>query len=148
MPMKPQNEGFRVLMAAAAGAALERDRPVKLRITLEGHSYEVDVEVLPDCAPDQPEGEVEMAIPDSVLLPPLLPDTMEKDKICRSPLAGSIVSVAATVGRYLRQDDPVAIIEAMKMQTTVGAPVEGLVEEVAVAPGDSVKPGQMLCRLG
>ncbi|HEV3198271.1 MAG TPA: acetyl-CoA carboxylase biotin carboxyl carrier protein subunit [Bryobacteraceae bacterium] len=147
MPMKPQNEGYRVLLAAAAGAAWERDRPVRLRITLEGHSYEVDVEVLPDSAPE-PENEAGMAIPDLVLLPPLLPDTMEDDKICRSPLAGSIVSVTATVGRFLRRDDPVAIIEAMKMQTTVGAPVDGLVEEVEVAPGDSVKPGQMLCRLG
>lgn len=147
MPMKPQNEGYRVLMAAAAGAALERDRPVRLRITLEGHSYEVDVEVLPDSAPE-PESEAGIAIPDSVLLPPLLPDTMEGDKICRSPLCGSIVAVVATVGRFLRQDDPVAVVEAMKMQTTVGAPVDGLVEEIAVAPGDSVKAGQMLCRLG
>jgi biotin carboxyl carrier protein len=148
MTTKPQNEGYRVLLAAAASAAWERDRPVKLRITLEGRSYVVDVEVLPDCAPDRPDGEEGMAIPDSVLLPPLLPDTMEEDKICQSPLAGSIVSVAAKVGQYLRQGDPVAIIEAMKMQTTVGAPVDGLVEEVGVAPGDSVKPGQMLCRLG
>lgn len=148
MPMKPQNEGYRVLMAAAAGAALERDRPVKLRITVEGQSYDVEVEILQDSAPDQPESEAGMEIPESVLIPPLLPDTLEGDKICKSPLAGSIVSVMATVGRYLRQDDPVAIIEAMKMQTTVGAPVDGLVEEVAVSPGDSVKPGQMICRLG
>jgi biotin carboxyl carrier protein len=147
MPMKPQNEGYRVLMAAAASAASDRDRPVKLRITFEGHSYDVDIEVLPEGAAE-PESEVTIPIPDSVLLPPLLPDTMESDKVCRSPLAGCIVSVMVTAGRYLRQGDPVAIIEAMKMQTTVGAPVDGLVEEVAVAPGDSVKPGQMLCRLG
>jgi biotin carboxyl carrier protein len=146
--MKPQNEGYRVVMAAAAGAALERDRPVKLRITLEGHSYEVEVEVLSDGVPNPHEAEPELAIPESVLLPPLLPDTREEDKICRSPLAGSIVSVLAVVGRFLRQDDPVAIVEAMKMQTIVGAPVDGLVEEVMVAPGDSVKSGQVLCRLG
>jgi len=72
--MKPQNEGYRVLLAAAAGAALERDRTVKLRITLEGHSYEVDVEVLPDSSPEQADAEIE--IPEAVLLPPLLPDTM------------------------------------------------------------------------
>lgn len=148
MPMRPQDERYRVLMAAAAAATLGPDHPVKLRITLEGQSYDVDVEVLPDQALDDPDREVDMAIPDSVLLPPLLPDTRPEDRICRSPLAGLIVSVPATVGRFLRQDDPVVIIEAMKMQTTVGAPVEGLVEEVAVAAGDSVKPGQVLCRLG
>ena len=149
MSMKTPDERYRVLLAAATtAAALERDRPVKLRITIEGHSYDVDVEVLPDRESEPPDAEAAMAIPDSVLLPPLLPDTRDVDKICRSPLAGLIVSVSATVGRYLRQDDPVAIIDAMKMQTTVGAPVEGLVEEIAVSPGDSVKPGQMLCRLG
>ncbi len=148
MPMKPQNEGYRVLIAAAAGAALERQRPVRLRITVEGHSYDIAVEVLPDSAPDSVDNGPEIAIPDSVLLPPLLPDTREEDKICRCPLAGMIVSVSAKVGRFVRQDDPVAVIDAMKMQTTVRAPVDGLVEEIAVAPGDSVKPGQILCRLG
>ncbi|HLK65777.1 MAG TPA: biotin/lipoyl-containing protein [Bryobacteraceae bacterium] len=135
-----------MVIAAAANALLDRDRPVRMRITHEGRSYEVEVEILPDLMDEQLETDSEMAIPESVLLPPLLPDMRESDRICRSPLTGSIVSVLAEVGRYVRQDDPVAIIEAMKMQTTVRAPVDGLVEEIAVAPGDAVKSGQMICR--
>jgi biotin carboxyl carrier protein len=38
------------------------------------------------------------------------------------------------------------VIEAMKMQTTIGAPVDGMIEEVCIVPGDAVKPGQVLCR--
>jgi len=148
MPMKPQNEGYRVLIAAAVSAALERERPVRVRITIEGQSFDAEVEVLSDHAAEPHEDEADVVIPESVLVPPLLPDTREEDKVCRSPLAGAIVSVKAKAGRFLRQGDPVAIVEAMKMQTTVGAPVDGLVEEVAVSPGDSVKPGQILCRLG
>ena len=148
MPMRPQHEGYRAVMAAAAGAALERDHPVKVRITLDGREMEVEAEILPEPAFEDLENDSGLEIPESVLLPPLLPDRREKDKICRSPLAGAIVSVPAEVGHFLRKDDPVAVIEAMKMQTTIGAPVEGLVQEVAVSPGDSVKPGQMICRLG
>jgi biotin carboxyl carrier protein len=35
----------------------------------------------------------------------------------------------------------------MKMETMVGAPVDGIVEEISVTKGDAVKPGQVICRL-
>lgn len=119
---------------------------MRLLITLEDKSYEVEVQVLPDVA-GLPDDDAGVPIPDSVLLPPLLPDIRDEDRICRSPIAGAIVSVAVTVGDRIRKDDPLAIIDAMKMETVVGAPVDGIVEEVAIAPGDAVKPGQVLCRL-
>jgi len=119
---------------------------MKLRITMEGRSYEVEVEVLPDGVADWEE-EGGVAVPDSVLRPPLRPETREADKICRSPIAGTIVSVETAVGMQVRQNDTVVIIDAMKMETTVGAPMDGTVEEVAVSAGAAVKPGQVLCRL-
>ena len=120
---------------------------MKLRITLEGQTYDVEVEVLPTGSTEASGGENGLHIPDSVLLPPLLPDIREADRICRSPIAGSVVSVEVAVGDRVRQDDPIAIIDAMKMETVVGAPVEGVVEEVGVVAGEAVKTGQMLCRL-
>ena len=118
---------------------------MRLLITLQGQSYEVEVEVLPDTTP--PDDETGVAIPDSVLRPPLLPDIREEDRICRSPIAGAIVSVEVTVGARIHKDDPLATIDAMKMESVVGAPIDGIVEEVSVVPGDAVKPGQVLCRL-
>ena len=59
-----------------------------------------------------------------------------------------IVSVSAVLGQSVRQNDAVVIIEAMKMQTAIGAPVDGTVQEIHVSPGQSVKPGQKLCTLG
>jgi biotin carboxyl carrier protein len=119
---------------------------VKLRISLEGQSYDVDVEVLPEESGDQMELEA-MLLPASVLQPPPPADTRPEDKICRSPIAGVVVSVSATVRQKVRQDDPVLVIEAMKMQTTIGAPVDGTVDAIHVAPGEKVKPGQPLCTL-
>jgi biotin carboxyl carrier protein len=124
---------------------------VKLRITLEDKSYDVAVEVLPEPEPEPrallPLDDPFAAVPESVLQPPHLPDTMPEDRICHSPIAGLVVSVAASPGQLVRQDDPVVTIEAMKMQNTIGAPVDGVVEEVLVKLGDIVKTGQVLCRL-
>lgn len=119
---------------------------MRLLITLEGQSYEVDVEVLPENAKLW-DDESRVAIPDSVLLPPLLPDIRDVDKICHCPIAGAIVSVEVAIGALVHQGDPVAIIEAMKMQTMVPAPVDGRVVEIGVKPGDAVRPGQVLCRV-
>jgi biotin carboxyl carrier protein len=58
-----------------------------------------------------------------------------------------VVAVAACIRQRIRQDDPVLVIEAMKMQTTIGAPVDGTVDAVHVVPGQLVKPGQPLCTL-
>jgi len=120
---------------------------VRLLITLEGQSYEVDVEVLPDTPPGTGDDEGRVPIPESVLLPPLLPDIRDVDKICHCPIAGAIVSVEVEIGDVVRQGAPVVVIEAMKMQTVVGAPVGGTVVEVAVKAGDAVLPGHVLCRV-
>ena len=118
---------------------------MKLRVNVEGSSYDVQVDVLPDDTPGALEAEPEF--PPALKLPPPPADTIPDDKICRSPIAGSIVSVSVAAGRRVRRDDPIVTIEAMKMQTAIGAPVAGIVQQVVVKPGDSVKPGQILCHL-
>ena len=119
---------------------------MKLRITLEGVSYDVEVEVLPEAA-EEPETEAEADILEEVELPPPPPDFGPEDRICRSPISGAVVSVAVSVGDQVRKDDPVAVIEAMKMQISIGAPMDGTVKEVQVAAGDAVSPGDILCTL-
>lgn len=119
---------------------------MKLRVNVEGSTYDVQVDVLPDDASAVVETEFEA--PTSLRMPPPPQDSIPDDKICRSPIAGSIVSVSVAPGRRVRRNDPVVTIEAMKMQTAIGAPVTGIVQEICVKPGDSVKPGQVLCKLG
>jgi biotin carboxyl carrier protein len=40
--------------------------------------------------------------------------------------------------------DPVAVLEAMKMETRITAPSSGQVAEIGVAPGDVVEAGQVI----
>lgn len=140
----------RLLAAKASGLALrrtERRRYVRLRITLEDTSYEVRVEVLAEAENAGSLDTPPAAVPETVLQPPHCDDRRPEDKVCRSPIAGMVVSVDALPGHWVRQDDPLIGIEAMKMQNTIGAPVEGIVEEVLVKPGELVKSGQVLCTL-
>ena len=55
------------------------------------------------------------------------------------PMVGKIVSVTVKVGDKVKEDDQVAILEAMKMEMPVVAPVTGTVKEVCVASGQEVE---------
>jgi acetyl-CoA carboxylase biotin carboxyl carrier protein len=55
------------------------------------------------------------------------------------PMVGKIVSVTVKVGDKIKEDDQVAVLEAMKMEMPVVAPVTGTVKEIRVAPGQEVE---------
>ncbi len=120
---------------------------MKLRIKLEGVSYDVEVEKLPEPG-KAPDLAMESELMEDVASPPPPSDTMPKDRICRSPIAGAVVSVLVSQGDRVCKDDPVAVIEAMKMQISIGAPLDGTVEDIQIAAGDAVAPGQTICTLG
>jgi len=54
------------------------------------------------------------------------------------PMVGKIVSVTVKVGDQVKEDDQVAVLEAMKMEMPVVTPVTGTVKEVCVVPGQEV----------
>ncbi len=127
---------------------------MRLRITLEGKSYEVEVEYLEDSpaetlAPAAAyDDDSEVHIPESVLCAPPPADGMPDDNICRSPIAGVVIAVTAAVGQHVHEGQALVKIEAMKMESTIGAPMDGRILTVRVAPGESVKANQVLLELG
>ncbi|KAK0523714.1 pyruvate carboxylase [Tilletia horrida] len=62
-----------------------------------------------------------------------------------SPLAGVVVEIRAQEGHNVKAGDPLFIMSAMKMETTVSAPVGGKVERITVDVNDSVSAGDLLC---
>jgi biotin carboxyl carrier protein len=54
-------------------------------------------------------------------------------------MVGKIISVSVKVGDRINEDDQVAVLEAMKMEMPVVAPVTGTVKEILVAPGQEVE---------
>jgi urea carboxylase len=61
-----------------------------------------------------------------------------------APFTATVWQLAATPGDRLAEGDPILSMEAMKMETRVGAPVAGRLVELYVKPGEQVAPGQIL----
>jgi len=52
-----------------------------------------------------------------------------------------------SVGHKVSKGDKLMMIEAMKMQTTVSSPVDGVVDEIHVGLGDTVESKDLLLKL-
>ncbi len=66
----------------------------------------------------------------------------------RPPMPGRIVRVAVKAGDSVRRGAPLAVLEAMKMQNEIPAPVAGVVREVLVREGDQVSGADVVVRIG
>ena len=62
----------------------------------------------------------------------------------RAELSANVWQVRVEVGQAVAVDDDVVVLESMKMEIPVGAPVAGTVVEVRVAPDDKVVDGTVL----
>jgi 3-methylcrotonyl-CoA carboxylase alpha subunit len=62
----------------------------------------------------------------------------------RSPLPGRVVGVAVIAGQRVRKGEPLLSLEAMKMEHTLRASVEGVVSELFVKQGEQVAEGSTL----
>ncbi len=61
-----------------------------------------------------------------------------------APIPGLIVKVEVTVGEEVAANQPLVILEAMKMENEIRAPQRGVVRAVLVEPGQSVDQGAIL----
>ncbi len=60
------------------------------------------------------------------------------------PMVGKIVSVSVKVGDKVKEDDQVAVLEAMKMENALPAPKAGKIKSLAHKPGDRVPRDEVL----
>ena len=61
-----------------------------------------------------------------------------------APMPGKVVAVLVNKGQDVKKGEPLVIMEAMKMEHTIAAPHDGLVEDVLYAVGDQVADGAPL----
>jgi 3-methylcrotonyl-CoA carboxylase alpha subunit len=64
-----------------------------------------------------------------------------------APMPGKVVAFLAKAGETVRRGQALAVMEAMKMEHTLSAPRDGVVEELLYAVGDPVAEGGELLRL-
>jgi 3-methylcrotonyl-CoA carboxylase alpha subunit len=64
-----------------------------------------------------------------------------------APMPGKVVSFSVKAGDAVKKGQALAVMEAMKMEHTIAAPVDGTVAELLYAPGDQVNEGAELLKL-
>jgi methylmalonyl-CoA carboxyltransferase small subunit len=72
---------------------------------------------------------------------------VDEEKVCRSRITGTVVKVVAQPGQSIQPGDILLVLEAMKMETNITAPVAGKIHAVTVTAGEAVKSGQVVVEL-
>jgi pyruvate carboxylase subunit B len=62
-----------------------------------------------------------------------------------APRPGMIVRFEKDIGASVHEGEAVVILEAMKMENSLPAPVSGTIEAIKLSSGDSVAKGDVLC---
>ena len=61
-----------------------------------------------------------------------------------SEITGKVWKITAAPGAAVAEDEPIIILESMKMEIPVSAPLDCTVVEILVAEGDTVSEGQVV----
>ncbi len=118
---------------------------MKLKITIDGKPYEVEVEVEQHDNRPAFAGGGHSAIPTSVTLPGGNGQEPAADGVgVKSPLAGVVSDIQVAVGDEVQKDAPLIVLEAMKMFTTITAPVAAKIKSIPVTKGEQVAQGRLL----
>ena len=65
-------------------------------------------------------------------------------KVCRRPVSGIVIWIAAQVGQSLQTGDVLLVLEAKKMETNIAAPAPGKFAAIPANKSDSVQSGQVV----
>ena len=127
----------------------------KFKVTVNGKSYEVDVEELGTAAPAAPvtpaPAPVAVASPTPAPVSAASPAVQAAPKgpipdsavVVKAPMPGKISAIKQESGSVTR-GSVILVLEAMKMQNDIPAPQDGTLTEVRVAVGDNLKTGDVL----
>ena len=74
-------------------------------------------------------------------------DTASEGGKLTAPMPGKVVSFSVKAGDAVKKGQALAVMEAMKMEHTIAAPADGVVQELLYAAGDQVTEGAELVRL-
>lgn len=125
----------------------------KFNITVNGQTYEVDVEEVggvPTAAPVR--AAAPAAAPVAAAAPAAAPKAAPKaaagagDPV-KAPMPGTILDVKVKVGDKVKGGQAVCVLEAMKMENEIPAPKDGTVTSVLVSKGATVNAGDTLVTL-
>lgn len=123
---------------------------MKYKVTLNGKTYEVEVEVgkvvLLDeyeaCAPAPAAAPAATAAPAAPAAP--APVALSDGEPVNAPMPGNILRIDVKEGDKVKAGQTLLILEAMKMENEIAAPKDGTVVQIATSKGAVVETGTPL----
>ncbi len=116
---------------------------MKLKVTVNGTPYDVDVEV-----EEEPVPTLGSFLMRSTSAYGVAPTTAKapagSSSGLKAPISGTVVKILVEPGSSVSAGDTVVVLEAMKMETEITAPQDGKIASVNVSVGDTVAGGQTL----
>lgn len=128
----------------------------KYRITLEGKTYEMDVELIGEggavkpvakaaapaaSAPAQPAVSAPVA---TTAAPAQQANQEVSSGSVVAPMPGTVIKIVKNVGDEVKAGELVLILEAMKMENEISAPVSGKIAAINCTAGGTVNGGDVL----
>ena len=109
----------------------------KFKISIDGTQYLVEMEEVGAPVPTP----ADLAAPAPALAPAAAPAGAH---VQGAPMPGTILDIHLNVGDPVKANQPVMVLEAMKMESEIVAEVDGVIASIGVSKGDMVNPGDEL----
>ena len=120
---------------------------MKLKVTVNGVAYDIEVDVEENEAPQLGAIVIGGGATSSVAVPTTASVQAASANAVVAPLAGSVARVLVEEGQEIEAGQVLVVLEAMKMETEITAPKAGTVESVLVEVRQAVQGGQALVTL-
>ena len=131
---------------------------MKYKVTLNGRTYEIEVEAGKAMLLDEyeaiapaPVAAAPAAAPvaaPAAAAAPAAPAVTGAGEPIVAPMPGNILKVNVSAGQAVKEGDVLVVLEAMKMENEILAPKNGTVTQVLVSKGASVDTGAPLVVIG
>ena len=123
------------------------------RIDVEGQSYRVEVAsgTTPTTIPSLPKTS-DLVAPAPVTpapsVTPVTPSIVDGETVMAAPIPGTIVRYTVAEAQLIKAGETVVVLEAMKMENTLAAPVDGVIKSIRSQAGARVARGDILLVIG